>query len=54
MIKNLTAKTVDEDSADCQGWISEKKKKTGTKNEKSQDYCKADHNTVHYNNISAN
>ena len=26
VIKNLTAKTVDEDSADCQRWISEKKK----------------------------
>ena len=49
MIKKL-AKTMDKDPACCQRWITEKRSNQAkilrTKNEKSKDYCKADHNNV--------
>ena len=50
MIKKL-AKTMDKDPACCQRWITEKRSNQAkilrTKNEKSKDYCKADHNNVY-------
>ena len=50
MIKKL-AKTMDKDPACCQRWTIEKRSNQAkilrTKNEKSKDYCKADHNNVY-------